>query len=673
MTNPLLAAWNTPFDTPPFSSIRPEHYEPAIRHAMEEGRERIQAIAGNEEPPTFENTIEALEQSSPLLDRATALLFNLNECDTNEQLQQIAMEMSPLLARYSNDIYMNAKLFERVASLYERRDELPLDVEQQTLLERTYRAFVKHGARLGEEEKKAFAQCSEELASLTQLFNQHVLADTNEYVLHLTRKESLKGLPSRVVEMARDEARSRGLKGWVVTLHGPSYIPFMTYAESRPLRRMLYQAYNNRGHRGNENDNNATIFRIVELRLEMARLLGYDDYASYALSDKMAGDVATVRAFMERLKEASLPAAKADLQEVQDYARRQGADFPIQKYDFSYYSELLRKEKYDFDSELLRPYFPLEKVRQGIFDLYHRLYGLSFVETTDVESYHPEAKVYKVTDGERWMGLLYLDMHPRASKRGGAWMTEFRGQHREGDRDVRPLIQVVCNFSRPVGHQPALLSFGEVETFMHEMGHAMHGMLSDVRYESLSGTNVLRDFVEMPSQVMENWCYEPEFLNSFARHFQTGETIPTEYVEKIRRSQNYLSGWLCLRQLNLGNTDLAFHTLHEMPKQRDAALFEHQAMTDLLPPMGNTATAFTHIFAGGYAAGYYGYKWAEALDADIFSHFKAHGIFDSETAARFRRDILSRGGTEHPSTLYRRFMGRDPNPDALIERSGFKK
>lgn len=674
MTNPLLSAWNTPYDTPPFALIKPEHYKPAIEQGMEEARHHIEAIANNKETPTFLNTIEALEKSSPLLDRATALLFNLNECDTNEALQQLAMEMSPLLTRFNNEIYMNGPLFQRVDQLFQQREALSLSAEQMTLLERTHRSFVKHGALLDEEHKQAFARYSEELATLTQQFNQNVLADTNEYWMHITHKEHLKGLPPRVVEAAREEAHNRGLRGWVITLQFPSYGPFMTHAENRTLRRLLHQAYNNRGNRGNDNDNNAIIFRIAELRLELARLMGYDDYASYALSDKMACDVATVRAFMDRLMEASLPAAEADLQEVVDYARQQGVRFPLQKFDFSYYSDQLRKAKYDFDSELLRPYFPLDQVRQGIFDLYHRLYGLTFSETTEVAVYHPDAKVFKVEDGERLMGLLYLDMHPRASKRGGAWMTEFRGQHREGDRDVRPLIQVVCNFSKPIGNQPALLSFGEVETFMHEMGHAMHGMLSDVKYESLSGTNVLRDFVEMPSQVMENWCYEPEFLNTFACHYQTGEPIPTDYIEKIRRSQNYLSGWLCVRQLNLGNTDLSFHTLHQIPDNRDAAYFEHQVMHELLSqqPRCNTATAFTHIFSGGYAAGYYGYKWAEALDADIFSYFKQQGIFDQTTAMRFRQEILSRGGTEHPSLLFRRFMGRDPNPDALIERSGFK-
>ena len=672
-TNPIVAPWDTPWATPPFSKIRTCHYAPAVELGMEKARANVEAIAANAAEPTFENTIAALETASPLLDKATGLLFNIDECHTDEELQQVVLELSPRLTRFSNELYMDQRLFARVEKVYARREELHLNLEELTLLERTYRAFVKHGALLGEAERRAFAEASEELSRLTQLFNQHVLADTNAFALRVDDADALEGMPAHAVTAAREEARERGVEGWVFTLQYPSYGPFMTYCRRRDLRREMYAQYNTRGNRGNDNDNNAIVFRIAELRLAIARLLGYDDYAQYALSDKMARNTDNVYGFMDNLLAAAMPAARRDLDEVRAYARAMGADEELECYDFMLYSEGMRRAKYDFDKELLRPYLSADRVRDGIFALYGRLYGLTFKENREVEVYHPDVRVFEVWDGRRFMGLLYLDLHPRASKRGGAWMTEFRGQHRENGEDVRPLIQVVCNFTKPAEGRPALLSFDEVETFMHEMGHAMHGMLSDVRFESIGGTNVMRDFVEMPSQVMENWCYEPEFVASFARHYETGEPMPDEYIGKIRQSMNCLSGWLCVRQLNLGYTDLAFHTLRGPAATDRVADFEGRAMHQLLPPLPgcNTSTAFTHIFAGGYAAGYYGYKWAEALDADIFSVFKQKGIFNAEVARSFRDMILSKGGSEHPADMFRRFMGRDLNPDALIERSGF--
>lgn len=670
-SNPLLKAWKTPHATPPFTSIKTNHYAPALRQGIAEAKAAVESIVNNSDAPTFENTIVALEQASPLLDRTSALLFNMNECYTDDALQQVVLEMSPELTRYSNELYMNEALFARVKAVYEQRTTLNLTPEQLMLLEKTYRHFVDNGALLGEEQKRLFAQYGEELSVLTNQFSANVLAETNDYTLHITQDSNLSGLPADVVAAAREEAERRQLQGWVFTLNYPSYGPFMTYCDNRALRREMWMAYNSRGNHGNDHDNNQLIHRITELRFRMARLLGYDNYASYALADKMAQNVPTVNAFMQKMLSAAIPAAQGDLNSVQAYATQHGADFTLERWDFSYYSEKLKQERYAYDVEVLRPYFPLEQVRQGIFALYGTLYGLSFKENKDIPVYCAEVTAYDVYDGDRFMGVLYLDMYPRSNKSGGAWMTEFRGQHRTAQGDSRPLIQVVCNFSKPVGNKPALLSFDEVETFMHEFGHAMHGMLSDVTYESLSGTNVMHDFVEMPSQVMENWCYEPEFLNTFAHHYQTGATIPSDYIEKIKASKNYLSGWLCLRQLNYGLVDMAFHTLQQAPSMSVEQL-EHHVMVELQPVVEGccSSTAFTHIFSGGYAAGYYGYKWAEALDADIFTRFKTDGIMNPAVGRSFRQEILSKGGTVHPSVLFRNFMGRDPNPDALLLRSG---
>ena len=672
--NPLLQEWNTPHQTPPFSKIRNEHYAPAVREAIKEAEGNIKAIIKQKAAPTFENTIVALQTSSEKLDRITAVLFNLNECNTDSELQSIVMELTPELTRYSNSVNMNEHLFARVKAVYEQRDRLNLTTEQRTLLEDTYKGFVRNGVNLTGKDKRTFAKNSERLAELSQLMNQHVLADNNDFVLNVTEQKDLSGLPENVIAAARQEANERGLHGWAFTLAYPSFGPFITYADNRALREQMWRAYNSRGNRGNQNDNNEVIREMTHLRYQQAQLLGYENYSEYVLSNRMCETPKQLSDFFKQLLEASLPYAKQDLVEVSRYAQKLGAPMPLQRWDFSYYSEKLKQEKYDFDEELLRPYFQLEKVRQGIFDLYGRLYNLRFVEASGIEVYHPDVKVYEVFDQDRLMGVLYLDMHPRASKRSGAWMTSFREQSNLGGHQVRPLIQVVCNFSKPVGNTPALLSFSEVETFMHEFGHAMHGMLSDCTYPSLSGTSVKRDFVELPSQVMENWCYEPQFLNTFARHYQTGDTIPGEYIKKIKAAEKYLAGWLCVRQLSLGLVDYAYHTI-TAPIEGPMEEFERKHMVELLPPIkgANTSTAFTHIFAGGYASGYYGYKWAEVLDADVFSEFKRHGIFDRTTADRFRREILSKGGSQHPSILFRNFMARDSNIHALMIRCGFEE
>mgnify|MGYP002855630766 CR=1 FL=1 len=666
--NVLMNDW----EFPPFDQIHTEDYEPAVRFAIAEAERNVEAIATNPEEPTFENTIEALETASRRLDRVSAIMMNLNECCTDDGLQQVVMRMEPLTTRFSMQVVTDRRLYERVEKVW--TTALSLTAEQHTLLENTRKSFLRHGVALPDKEREQFRRNAEELSELQVHFGQNALADLNEWTMHLTDEHELEGLPEAVRNDAREEAEARGLKGWVFTLAAPSYVPFMTYSSRRDLRERMYRAYGSIGGRGNGHDNNGVINRIVALRAEQARLLGYPTYCDYVLEDRMVQSLPNLRRFMQGLKEAVLPAARHDLEEMQSLFSSLSPQSSLMPWDVSHLSERLRRQRYSFDSEALRPYFPLEAVREGIFGLYHRLYGISFEEDRNVPVYHPDVKVYRVKDGEREMGILYLDMHPRPSKRSGAWMTEFRGQH----GTVRPQIQVVCNFSPPtranasgVGTDaPSLLRFNEVETFMHEMGHAMHGMLSDVQYESLSGTNVKRDFVEMPSQVMENWCYEPEFLTTFARHYQTGEPLPSEYIEKIRAAQNHMAGWLCLRQLNLGLTDIAFHTMSADEATQKAESVEAAAMENLLPRVDGccTATNFNHIFGGGYASGYYGYKWAEVLDADIFSRFKHDGIFNTETAATFRREILSRGGTEHPTLLFRRFMGREPDQQALLRR-----
>ena len=663
----LLQEW----ELPPFDQIEVKNYEPAMRATIEEAERNVEAIATSNEDPTFENTVEALECASRRLNRVSAIMMNLNECCTSDELQDVVMRLEPLMTRFSMKVMTDERLYKRVKKVPEHSNyfEHSEYSEKKTLLNNTLKVFRRHGVALPETEREQYKKNEEELSELKLRFSQNALADLNDWTLLLTDEADLAGLPQSVCDAAREEAEHRGQEGWLFTLAAPSYLPFMTYSNRRDLREKMYRAYGSIGGRGNEHDNNEVIRRIVELRAEQARLLGYDTYCDYVLEDRMVQSLPNLRRFMDDLRTAVLPAAEKDLEDV-SYAAAPLQ--PLQPWDFNYYAEKLKQQRYAFDSEVLRPYFPLDAVREGIFGLYGRLYGLRFEEAPAIPVYHPDVHVYRVSsvsDGAP-VGILYLDMHPRESKRSGAWMTEFRGQYGA----VRPQIQVVCNFSKPTADTPALLRFSEVKTFMHEMGHAMHGMLSEVRYESLSGTNVKRDFVEMPSQVMENWCYEPEFLATFAHHWKTGESLPTEYIDKIRAAQNHLAGWLCLRQLNLGYTDIAFHTSSgtDLSDKSNfiAEAVEASAMTNLLTrvPGCCTATNFSHIFGGGYASGYYGYKWAEVLDADIFSRFKEEGIFNQETAARFRREILSRGGTEHPSVLFKNFMGREPDNKALLKR-----
>ncbi len=670
--NPLLQEWRSPYGTPPFSRIATAHYLPALRTAMAMAREELHHIVTNGEPPSFANTIEALERVGRPLNRITALLFNLDECLTNEALSEVVMTVTPELTRFNNSIWMDELLFARVKAVYDAEyGNSNLTAEQRMLLEKSYNAFVRNGVNLSPHDKEEYRTLSEELAQLSVQFDKNVLADHNAFALNITDAGRLHGIPDNIVAEAQQEAAQRGQEGCTFTLAYPVYGPLLQYADDRALREEMYIAYNTRGNRNNDHNNGDIIRRMTALRLRQAQLLGYNDYLSFKLHNTMAKQPAVLNDFMTRLIHAAYPAAERDLQAVQEWMAAHGITTLLQRWDFAYYAEKLKQEKYSFDSEALRPYFQLERVRQGIFDLYERLYGIVFRANAAIEVYHPDVVAYTVHDGDRFLGVLYLDMFPRASKRSGAWMTEFRGQCLVNGADQRPLIQVVCNFTKPVGDKPSLLTFDEVETFMHEMGHAMHGILSQVTYESLSGTNVYRDFVEMPSQLMENWCREPAFLNTFARHYATGETLPAALLDKMTAAHRYLAGWLCLRQLSLGLVDLAYHTITE-PLQQDICLFERQHMIELLPGVEgcNTSTAFSHLFSGGYAAGYYSYKWSEMLDADLFGQFRQYGIFNRDFALRFRHEVLSHGGSEDPALLFSRFMGRNPDLQAYLLRDG---
>lgn len=674
--NPLLETFNTPYQTPPFEKIRTEHYEPAFDQAITEAQQEINQIAVSDAKPDFDNTIVALDQAGEKLNTISSVFFNLNSACTNEEMQKVAQRVSPKLTGYSNSIYMNPRLFARVKEIYENKEHLQLNQEQQTLLEDTWNSFINGGANLEGEAKERFRAISMELSQLGLKFDENDLAETNNFTLHITDKNDLSGLPEGAVEMAAMAAKEKGLEGWVFTLHAPSYIPFMKYSDNRELREKMYRAYSSRGNRGNEYDNKEIIKKIVALRLEKARLLGYNTYAEYVLTDRMAQTPEAVNTFLSELLSASHPHALAEKKEVEDFARRNGFQGELQRWDWTYYSNKLKQEKYNLDDEMLKPYFKLENVQEGVFGLANKLYGLTFKEVSNIPKYHEDVKTFEVHDGNGdFLAILYTDFFPRESKGGGAWMTEFRGQHKKDGKDIRPLVSIVMNFTKPTATKPSLLTFDEVTTFLHEFGHSLHGMLSQCTYNSTGGTNVYRDFVELPSQIMENWALEKEWLDTWAVHYQTGEKIPQEYITKIHDAANFQSGYQSDRQLSFGIVDMAWHSVTE-PVSESVQDFEMRAMgpTESFPPVDSScfSTGFGHIFGGGYAAGYYSYKWAEVLDADAFSVFKQKGIFDQETATSFRKNILEKGGSEHPMTLYKRFRGQEPTVDALLERSGLK-
>ena len=681
--NPLLTESQLPYGAPQFDKIRAEHYLPAFRQAISEAKADVDAIVNNADEPDFANTIEALEFAGRTLNRVSGIFYNILEADTNDELQRIAEEVSPLMTEYEMYVSLNDKLFERVKSVYAGKDSLGLEPDQRRLLENTYRSFARNGANLSEEDKAVYSKYVEELSLLSLQFGKNVLASTNAYKLHLTDSSDLAGLPDYVRELGAMTAGEMGLEGWVFTLDYPSYLPFMQNSERPDLRREMFLAYNSKAL-GGENDNTETVRKIADLRIKIANILGYETWADYVLEENMAKDKATVVKFLDNLMTPSLPYARKDVEAVFDYAKANGfAEMAraagmdpdqFMPWDFSYWSEKYKQAEYALSDEQLKPYFRLEDCIDAVFSLAGRLYGISFEERKDIPVYHKDVKVYDVKDADgSHLALFYADFFPRASKRGGAWMTEFRGQSIRNGVEERPLVSIVTNFSKPTETAPSLLTHDELCTFLHEFGHSLHGMFAEGRYTSLCGTNVSRDFVELPSQIMENWAFEPEYLNSFARDYRSGEVIPAELVERIVRAKNYLAGYYQVRQLDFGTLDMAWHTLTALPEE-DAAEFEKKVLAPsaVMPKVPGTAisTAFNHIFSGGYSAGYYSYKWAEVLEADAFSLFKEKGIFDRETASSFRTNILSKGDTEDPAVLYRRFRGRDPEPSALMEKLG---
>ena len=671
--NPLLVSSDNPYEAPAFDKIKNEHYKPAFEEAIKEGRSQIDSIVSNQDEPTFENTILALEYAGRKLSGVASIFFNLNEAATDSVMQSIALEVSPLLTKYSNDIMLNEALFNKVKSVYERRAELGLNQEDARLLEETYKGFARNGASLDPLAKERFREINKELSQLSLQFGQNVLAATNKFFIHITDSSQLAGLPAFVIESGSAEAAERSLEGWVYTLQAPSYGPFLQYSENRELKEKLWRAANTKSYK-DEFDNSDIVKKIVALRIERANLLGFESHADYVLDVNMAKSSAAVNSFLGELLDKSLPYAKRELEEIQKYAGSLGFQGNLMPWDFSYYSEKYKNEKYALNDELLKPYFKLENVQHAIFALADSLYGLKFTENSKIPAYHQDVKVYEVHDENgKFLSLLYMDFFPRASKSGGAWMTSFREMYVEDGIEKRPFVSLVCNFTKPTKETPSLLTHYEFNTLLHEFGHALHGILAEGKYPSLTGTNVSRDFVELPSQIMENWAVKREFLSSFAKHYQTGEPIPDELIEKIVAAKNYLSGYANVRQLSLGISDMAWHSLKALPAE-DIESFEKNAIkkTQLLPNVAGTcfSPSFSHIFAGGYSAGYYSYKWAEVLEADAFSLFEEKGIFSKEAASSFRDNILSKGNIEDPAILYRNFRGRDPQPDALLKKLG---
>jgi peptidyl-dipeptidase Dcp len=674
--NPLIKPWNTPFETPPFDQIKTDHYVPAFKHAIKMAKEDIRCIKQTKGPATFANTIEALDRSGMLLSRVSNIFFNMLECDASEELQKIAYEIMPIVTEYGNDVNLDPILFQRVKAVYKQKATLKLTPEQKMLLDKTYRGFVRSGANLTEEQKVTYRDLSNKLSDLSLKFKDNLLKETNAFTLEITNKDDLKGLPESVLAMAEMTAKNKGKSGWVFDLSAPSYGAFMKYSENRDLRKKMFIASATRCFKGNESDNSKNILQFAELRLKMANLLGYKTYADYVLEERMAKSAVNVNNFLQKLLDASLPAARKDVKELQDYAKQKGLDGELQRWDWSFYTQQLMNDKFQINDELLKPYFELEKVKKGVFALANKLYGLNFKANTKVAVYNADVTAYEVTDQNgKFLAILYLDFFPRETKSSGAWMTVFREQYKMNGVDHRPLVQIVTNFTKPTADKPALLTFDEVNTFLHEFGHSLQGMLSDVTYSSLAGTSVYRDFVELPSQIMENFMVEKQFLDLFAFHYQTNQPIPAELIKKIKDYNNFQAGYQSVRQLSFAMIDMSWHSINT-PITVSVDDFEKKAIskTSLMPDVegSNMSVAFSHIFDGGYAAGYYGYKWAEVLDADAFSVFQKNGIFDKVTATSFRNNILTKGGTQDPMVLYKKFRGQEPTIDALLIRSGLK-
>jgi peptidyl-dipeptidase Dcp len=675
--NPLLTEFNTPHHSIPFNTIKPGDFTPAFDSAFKIAAKNADAIVTSPEAPDFNNTIVALEYSTEKVDQLSQILFNLNAAETNPEIQNISREIAPRLTDFQNDITLNPVLFSRVKKVYETADRAKLTGEQSELLDKTYKSFIRNGSNLNDTDKEKYRAVTKEASELSVLFSENVLAETNAFILQITDTADLAGLPADVITAASEEAANRKLEGWVFTLQYPSYVPFMKYANNRDLRKKMLIASGTRGMNGNKNDNRDLIKRLTALKLEEANLIGFPTYAAYVLDNRMAETPERVNTFLKELSDAYLTPAKKDVEEVCNYSKTLGADFELQRWDWSYYSEKLKEEKYTLSDEVTRPYFELSRVQKGVFNLATKLYGLTFKPINDVQVYQSDVKVYEVYDeNNKFLALLYMDFFPRESKKDGAWMTEFIQQHTKDGVDIRPQVSLVFNFTKPTQEKPSLLSYDEVKTMLHEFGHALHGMLSQVNYASLSGTSVYRDFVELPSQIMENWAEQKEWLDEVAVHYVTGEKMPEEILHKIIESKNFNEAYAACRQISFGLIDMAWYTLAQ-PYDGDVELFEKKAMkpVDVLPPMQGIAISpsFNHIFGGGYSAGYYSYKWAEVLDADAFSLFLEKGIYDKETAKRFRECILSKGGTAHPMKLYVDFRGREPSIDALLIRSGVKK
>lgn len=672
MSNNLVEKFNTPYESIPFENIKQEDFKPAIEQAIEDAKNEINKIVQNTDPPNFVNTIVALENVGKKLTIISSTFFNLNSAETNDYLQSLAEEISPMLTEYANDIILNEQLFEKIKIVYDTTLKSKLSQEEVRLLDKTYKDFSKNGALLSSEDKNNLRQISNELAILSVKFGQNVLKETNDYFLHISENKDMEGIPESIKEMAKQEAENRNLKGWVFTLHYPSYVPFITYSANRELRKEIYTAYMQRACKDNEYNNEDIIHKIVELRSKKAKLLGFKTYADLILQERMASAPKLVYDFLYDLLHKAKPFAQKEIQDLKNIASRDGIT-EMMPYDHAYYAEKLRQEKFSFSEEELKPYFPLHQVLNAAFDVAKKLYGLTFIEREDIQKYHSEVKVYEViNDKGKHQALLYTDFFPREGKRAGAWMTSYKGQFKTLSDNIRPHISIVCNFSRPNGEIPSLLTFSEVTTLFHEFGHALHGILANTTFESLSGTNVYWDFVELPSQFMENYVFEKEFLKTFALHYQKGDMLDEEKIDKIVASANFMQGYQTLRQIGLGLLDMAYHT-DELTSDQGIEDFEVEKIkeTQLYPHIKNTciSTSFSHIFQGGYAAGYYSYKWAEVLDADAFDYFKERGIFDKETASKFE-SLLSKGGTEDPMELYISFRGRRPQSESLLKRAG---
>ena len=681
--NPFFQEYTTTFGTIPFRAINNEHYVPAVLKGIKDAKAEVDAIVSNADTPTFENVIVALENSGELLNKVTSAFFNLNSAETSEEMQAIAQEISPLLTAHGNEVAMNAGLFAKVKAVFDGGMD-GLTTEQSTLLEKSYKGFARNGANLNEADKAKLKEIDTKKAQLSLTFGENVLKESNAFQMHLTEEADLDGLPDGIKEAAAGMAKAKELEGWLITLDYPSYIPFMTYSTRRDLRQKLHRAFGSKGFQDNMNNNEAVIKELVKLRAERAALLGYDSHAHYVLEERMAKSPGNVYDFLNNIQEKALPFAKNEFAELEAYAKKLDGIDQLQKWDSGFYSEKLKKEKFAIDDELLRPYFQLERVVAGVFKTAKKLFGITFHQRTDIDLYHGDVQTYEVKDENgKHLAVFYADFFPRAGKRQGAWMTSFRSQKIVNEEDQRPHVSIVCNFTKPTGTKPSLLTFNEVTTLFHEFGHALHGMLAAGTYSSLSGTSVFWDFVELPSQLMENWCYEKDCLDLFAKHYETGEAIPEEYIQKIKDSANFMAGMGTVRQVSLGKIDMAWHSRSHIERSRNVDSndsvkeIETEAIKglDFYPAVAETcmSTSFSHIFQGGYSSGYYSYKWAEVLDADAFEAFLEKGIFDKATAQSFQENVLSAGGSEHPSILYRRFRGRDAEPDALLKRAGLVK